>query len=247
MATMVMLVRNPYPVPDVSREGNWIQDGPYLGKNIPASDRRWYTRLQPHERLFAHHTLNSVRKDSRFLRPKVPTDALDYALSSVYEHCNDSFLPKMYTHIQPETLGRETWRVLRNQIKTFSKAPSAFGHPLRHASGQEEHTISEIKSKNGHTRPKTSHTREESKRYSERRAFSTTERKREGMRKIHPSSLKLAIDGPHMDQTNAGYSRKKETFKVILINKVWKYTYLFTINVDYKMQHWCHRISTITY
>lgn len=71
MATMVTLVRNPYPVPDVSREGNWMPDGPYLGKNISASDRRWYTRLQPHERLFAHHTLNSVRKDSRLYRPKV--------------------------------------------------------------------------------------------------------------------------------------------------------------------------------
>lgn len=26
--------------------------------------------------------------------------------------------------------------------------------------------------------------------------------------RIHPSSLKLAIDGPHTDQTNPGYSRK---------------------------------------
>lgn len=93
-------------------------------------------------------------------------------------------------------------------LQTFSKAPAALGHPLRHASGQEERTISQIKSKNSHTRPTTSHTREESKRYSERQAFSATERKRDGMRKIHPSSLKLAIDGPHMDQTNAGYSRK---------------------------------------
>lgn len=28
--------------------------------------------------------------------------------------------------------------------------------------------------------------------------------------RIHPSSLKLAIEGPHTDQTNAGYSRKED-------------------------------------
>ena len=71
MASKVTVIRNPYPVPDVSREGNWISEGPYIGRNVSSNDRSWHTRLQPHERLFAHHTLNSVRKDSRFYRPKV--------------------------------------------------------------------------------------------------------------------------------------------------------------------------------
>ncbi|XP_051161224.1 cilia- and flagella-associated protein 276 [Leptopilina boulardi] len=194
MTTKVTLVRNPYPVPDISREGNWILDGPYLGQSVSTDDKTWQEKLQPHERLFAHHTLTSIRKDHRLFRPQVPTDSLDYALSSVYKHCKDTFVPKMYTRIQPESLGIETWRVLRNEIKTFIKPPPPLGHPLKKVNGQEE-----IKH---HKKVKNIHTGEESK------LQETESLIRDKVRRIHPSSLKLAIDGPHMDQTNAGYSRK---------------------------------------
>lgn len=50
---------------------------------------------------------------------QVPRDALDLALNSVYTHSRDTLVPKMYVPIQPETLGRETWRVLRNEIKVI--------------------------------------------------------------------------------------------------------------------------------
>lgn len=64
-------VRNPYPVPDVSREGAWVPRGPVLGDKVSPSDREWNTKLSAHERLFAHHTLNSIRRDHRLVRPKV--------------------------------------------------------------------------------------------------------------------------------------------------------------------------------
>lgn len=129
-------VRNPYPVPDVTREGAWISRGPVLGDKVSPSDRDWNVKLSAHERLFAHHTLNSIRRDRRFIRPQVrhsisefnfrrymlmflqvPDDALDLALNSVYTHSRDSLVPKMYVPMQPETLGKETWRVMRNEIK----------------------------------------------------------------------------------------------------------------------------------
>lgn len=50
---------------------------------------------------------------------QVPHDALDLALNSVYAHGRDTLVSKMYVPIQPETLGRETWRVLRNKIKVL--------------------------------------------------------------------------------------------------------------------------------
>lgn len=50
---------------------------------------------------------------------QVPHDALDLALNSVYAHSRDTLVSKMYVPIQPETLGRETWRVLRNEIKVL--------------------------------------------------------------------------------------------------------------------------------
>lgn len=140
-------VRNPYPVPDVSREGAWISRGPVLGDKVSPSDRDWNVKLSAHERLFAHHTLNSIRRDRRFIRPQVwhsisefkllyfvfchdfrrytrmflqvPDDALDLALNSVYTHSRDSLVSKIYVPMQPETLGRETWRVIRNEIKVL--------------------------------------------------------------------------------------------------------------------------------
>lgn len=50
---------------------------------------------------------------------QVPKDALDFALTSVYAHSRDTLVPKMYVPMQPETLGKETWRVLRNEIKVY--------------------------------------------------------------------------------------------------------------------------------
>lgn len=52
---------------------------------------------------------------------QVPYDALDLALTSVYAHSRDTLIPKRFVPVQPETLGRETWRVLRNEIKVCIK------------------------------------------------------------------------------------------------------------------------------
>ncbi|KAG7213046.1 hypothetical protein KM043_002377 [Ampulex compressa] len=122
--TEVSYTRNPYPVPDVSREGIWVTRGPVLGEKVSPQDRNWDTKLNTHERLFAHHTLNSVRRDKRLLRPKVPNDALDLALTTVYAHSKDTLVPKTYVFVQPETLGRQTWRVLRNEVKVPPKVPT---------------------------------------------------------------------------------------------------------------------------
>ncbi|XP_012266579.2 protein CFAP276 [Athalia rosae] len=169
------LVRNPYPVPDLGREGIWIARGPVVGSKVVPDDPKWYKRLKPHERLFAHHTLNSIRKDHRLVRTKVPNDALDLALTSSYSHNLDMMVPKAYVHMQPETLDKETWRVLRNQIKVFTKLPPRMGENL-YFDGSK-----------------------------------TTMEKNSGggiKQRIHPSSLKLTIEGPHTDQTNPGFSRK---------------------------------------
>lgn len=66
----VSYIRNPYPVPDVVREGVWLRR-PVLGNKVSPKDRDWSAKLKAHERLFAHHTLNSIRKDNRLLRSQV--------------------------------------------------------------------------------------------------------------------------------------------------------------------------------
>lgn len=133
-----MKMRNPYPIPDMSSEGDWIPPGPALANNVSINDRDWWTKVRTHERLFSHHTLTSIRRDSRLVKNddlvnnemmknndffisqlisfQIPIDALDFALSSIYIHSEDCNVPKMYVPMQPESLNMETWRVLRNEI-----------------------------------------------------------------------------------------------------------------------------------
>ncbi|XP_076672697.1 cilia- and flagella-associated protein 276 [Andrena cerasifolii] len=117
----VITTRNPYPLPDLSSEGVWIRR-PVLGSKVSAKDKGWSNKVKPHERLFAHHTLNSIRKDSRLVRLQVPNDALDLALTTVYVHSQDTLVPKVYVPMQPEALGKKTWRVLKNVIQVHQKS-----------------------------------------------------------------------------------------------------------------------------
>ncbi|XP_076288549.1 cilia- and flagella-associated protein 276 [Lasioglossum baleicum] len=166
-------VRNPYPLPEIFREGEWIRQ-PVLGKKVFPQDRDWTANLKPHERLFAHHTLNSIRKDSRLRRSKVPNDALDLTLTTIYVHNKDTLVPKVYVPMQPESLGRKTWRVLKNKIEK-DKAPTFFDEDERDA-------VSTLL-KHCYRGPLPE-------------------------RRVHPSSVKLNITGPHSVQSNPGYSRK---------------------------------------
>lgn len=76
----VTYIRNPYPVPDVLREGVWTRR-PVLGNKVAPQDKSWSANLKSHERLFAHHTLNSIRKDARLMRLQVATATFKLSLS----------------------------------------------------------------------------------------------------------------------------------------------------------------------
>ncbi|KAL7306906.1 uncharacterized protein LOC106651180 [Trichogramma pretiosum] len=178
---IVKSVRNPYSLPDLSREGKWLVHGHEIVKDVCQEEERINSKIETHERLFAHQTLSTARRDCRYRSDKVPKDSLDFMLSSIYYHDKDLFVPKMYTAIQPESIDKETWRQLRNQIKVYSKPSVPLGHEIKYA---------EIESKRSLTSGKSS-------------GLEASARKR-----IHPSSLQLAIEGPHTDRTNPGYSRK---------------------------------------
>ncbi|XP_033333703.1 cilia- and flagella-associated protein 276 [Megalopta genalis] len=172
-ADEVHYVRNPYPLPDITREGEWTRR-PVLGKNVYPQDKSWTANLKPYERLFAHHTLNSIRKDARLVRTKVPNDALDLTLSTIYVHSKDTLVPKVYVPMQPEALGKKTWRVLKNKIEVY-QTPTVPG-------AEEKDPVSSL--------------------------LSHCYRGPLPERRVHPSSVKLNITGPHSVQSNPGYSRK---------------------------------------
>ncbi|XP_063974790.1 cilia- and flagella-associated protein 276 [Diachasmimorpha longicaudata] len=212
------LKRNPYPVPDVSTEGFWISDGPILGKNVSEKDRDWATRLEPHERLFAHHTLTSIRRDHRLIRPQVPDDALDLALSATYIHSQDTMVPKMYVIMQPESLNWETWRVLRNDTKVLKSKTKPRDTPPKKPPLTKTKTSAKPKKSaapgggrgavrdTGSAAPRKGDEDDDILDKEHRRL--TYAAQMMAIERIHPSSLKLAIDGPHIGLTNPGYSRK---------------------------------------
>lgn len=57
------LIPNPFPIPDLSKEGYWYNGYyPKLDKNVKWR-RGWHHNLDPHRRLFSHQTLSSARKN----------------------------------------------------------------------------------------------------------------------------------------------------------------------------------------
>ncbi|KDR13966.1 hypothetical protein L798_11924 [Zootermopsis nevadensis] len=91
----------------------------------------WAKNLLVWQRLFAHHTLNSIRKSVVYVCNNAPRDKLDFVLDSTYRH-EDAVFPEVTdVYLQSETLGRETWRVLRNNKHIPPPAVISRGHPIK--------------------------------------------------------------------------------------------------------------------
>ena len=63
-------IPNPYPIPALDTEGRWIAGGPVLGTGVQQYDPGWRSKVEIHDRLFSHQTLNSARKDIRYILPE---------------------------------------------------------------------------------------------------------------------------------------------------------------------------------
>ncbi|XP_068632178.1 protein CFAP276 [Battus philenor] len=116
-------VRNKKLLPDLTKEG-------YLSKEIVLSTKEKHG-VPAGSRLFSHHTLASVRKLSFFHPFAIPDDSLDIVLASTYNHSDEHFADKEDLYLQPETIGCETWRKLRNTIAKPPIAEIPSGHPMK--------------------------------------------------------------------------------------------------------------------
>ncbi|XP_055837197.1 cilia- and flagella-associated protein 276 [Episyrphus balteatus] len=123
-------IRNTSYKPNLEHEGKFLL--PLPSPPPPSTKGIWFTELKPHERLFFHQTLNSVRKSRRYSpNPNIPFDNLDFNLQSRYHHAKELFPEKVDTVLQKETVCVETFRVLRNTKDVIIKKPDPLGHPLR--------------------------------------------------------------------------------------------------------------------
>ncbi|CAG9584565.1 unnamed protein product [Danaus chrysippus] len=116
-------VRNKKLLPDLRKEGE-------LKKDIVLSTTEKHG-VSTGSRLFSHHTLASVRKLSFYHPFFLPDDNLDVILTSTYNHSTERFADKEDLYLQPETIGCETWRRLRNTNDKRPPSRVPMGHPMK--------------------------------------------------------------------------------------------------------------------
>lgn len=126
-------IRNLNYHPFIEQEGNftkWFPRPPPIA-NKPANSH-WFEGLSPHDRMHYHQTLNSSRRFAGFQpdASKIPTDSLDLLLQSQYQHAAEVFADAVDVVLTHETVGRPTFRRLRNTKDLASERVIAIGHPL---------------------------------------------------------------------------------------------------------------------
>ncbi|EDW11401.1 hypothetical protein AWZ03_004159 [Drosophila navojoa] len=179
---MDKMVKNDSFEPDLRKEGTYICPFPRPPPPPNAFDK-WHSHLSPHERLYYHRTMSSVRYSKRFrANPNIPKDSLDFQLQARYDHGRETFPENIDVVLQRDTCPALTswaaphgqkevgsisrvnvFRVLRNTRIVAHKMEDTLGHPL---------VLGGIKEK------------------------------------IHPSSVKLICSGVHTQLVNNGFSRQ---------------------------------------
>ncbi|EDW04216.1 uncharacterized protein LOC6562338 [Drosophila grimshawi] len=179
---MDKMVRNDSYEPDLRKEGKYICPMP-KPPSPPMGVESWHAHLAPHERLFYHQTMSSVRYSKRFrATASIPKDSLDFQLQARYDHGRETFPEKVDAVLQRDTCGATpSWaapygqsevgsnarmnlfRVLRNTQVVRVKMQDSLGHPLIIGGCKE---------------------------------------------KIHPSRVKLICSGVHTQLVNNGFSRQ---------------------------------------
>ncbi|KAH8378180.1 hypothetical protein KR093_009886, partial [Drosophila rubida] len=193
--------------PDLRMEGTYICRMPQPPAPSKPGDS-WHGHLKPHERLFYHQTMSSVRYSKRFRgNVNIPKDSLDLQLQSRYDHGRETFPDKIDVLMQRDTCpAMMSWsaphgqrevgavsklnlfRVLRNTRVVRVKMEDALGHPLSIGTRHKTHqTISKD---------------------CDLLYFPLCPLAGGIKEKIHPSSVKLICSGVHTQLVNNGFSRQ---------------------------------------
>lgn len=122
--------RKPYPFPRLQNDENFagsqhVQQDPY---GVPTHLAQ---TQEPFNRLYNTNTLSSTRREVQHSDPIAPNDSLDFVLKTTYDHHKEFLKATPETLVQPETLGMNHGRVLKNRTIHVPPQEPAQGHPLR--------------------------------------------------------------------------------------------------------------------
>jgi len=135
-----MSTRNPYPFPRLQNDDNFVgsrstQKQPYT---LPAHMAQ---KEDPWNRLNGTCTLTSSRREVYHLDPQAPRDSLDFVLKSEYDHHKEFLKAKNETLCQPETIGQDHGRVLKNRIVEVPPPQNPLNHPVRISESTKKDSI----------------------------------------------------------------------------------------------------------
>lgn len=136
--------RDPYPFPQLQNDDDFVgargmQKDPY-GLPTHLSQKQ-----EPWQRLNRTCTLSSSRREVYHHDPQAPRDSLDFVLKSEYNHHGEFLKDSSETLLQPETLGLEHGRILKNKTFHVPPAKNPMNHPLRVAKAKRHDNPNSIK------------------------------------------------------------------------------------------------------
>ena len=106
--------RNPYPFPRLENDADFVgrssgEDNGTTSAKLSSSGGNQWTRLN------ATKTLSSARQEVASYDPQAPRDSLDFVLKCQYNHTDEFMRSTAETLVQPETVGQNHSRILKNR------------------------------------------------------------------------------------------------------------------------------------
>ncbi|XP_074645192.1 protein CFAP276-like isoform X1 [Tubulanus polymorphus] len=127
---MDVSTRDPYPFPQLQNDSDFT--GMISQKHEAYSTPVHIAQKQdPWYRLNSRCTLSSARREVCYYDPQAPNDSLDFVLKAQYDHHREFLKASNETLLQPETLGLQHGRILKNRIGVQVEAPSQAESPER--------------------------------------------------------------------------------------------------------------------
>ncbi|CAD5112895.1 DgyrCDS2103 [Dimorphilus gyrociliatus] len=137
-------LRNPYPYPSYENDNDFAGLRSYK-KEAYTQPTHLDQKQDPWNRLNCSGTLSSTRREVYNYDPKAPRDSLDFVLKADYDHHREWLKGKNETLFQPETLGQQNGRVLKNRVVEQPPAALDLNHPLKSASAEFKESPNSIK------------------------------------------------------------------------------------------------------
>jgi len=136
--------RDPYPMMKYQNDDNFRGPAAADGICYPVPTHL-AQRQEPWQRLANQHTLSSARHEVYHFDPNAPVDDLDFVLKSQYDQHQELLKNKNEVVYQPETVGCDHGRVLKNRVVPVPEKKLPLNHPLIITGQKKKEDLNSVK------------------------------------------------------------------------------------------------------